>query len=106
MDHHTGHPLSWRHGLKWLVTVDVDRQLLLAQAARQGPWNDCANLPKLVQAANQVVPIGVVLADAEFNQNVHIAIGPVFPARHAAKNAGVLHARSFQYRCNCFFHFL
>src|ERR1019366_359409 len=63
----TGQPLPWRHWLKWRVTVDVDRQLLLSQTARRGPWNDCANLPTLVEAANQVVPIGVVLADAEFD---------------------------------------
>jgi len=65
--HHTGQPLPWRHWLKWLVTVDVDRQLLLSQTARRGPWNDCAHLPALVEAANQVVPIGLVLADAEFD---------------------------------------
>lgn len=65
--HHSGQPLPWRHWLKWLVTVDVDRQLLLSQTARTGPWNDCANLPALVGAANQVVPIGPVLADAEFD---------------------------------------
>ena len=67
MYHHTGQPLPWRHWLKWLVTVDVDRQVLLSQTARRGPWNDCANLPMLVEAANEVVPIGVVLADAEFD---------------------------------------
>ena len=67
MYHHSGQPLPWRHWLKWLVTVDVDRQLLLSQTARTGPWNDCANLPALVKAANQVVPIGLVLADAEFD---------------------------------------
>ncbi|MBI2150926.1 MAG: transposase [Acidobacteria bacterium] len=67
MDHHTGKPLPWRHWLQGLVTVDVDRQLLLSPAARRGPWNDCANLPALVERANQVVPIGVVLADAEFD---------------------------------------
>lgn len=67
MYHHTGQPLPWRHWLKWLVTVDVDRQIILAQAARTGSWNDCANLPLLVEAANQVAPIGLVLADAEFD---------------------------------------
>jgi len=67
MYHHTGQPLPWRHWLKWLVTVDVDRQVLLSQTARRVPWNDCANLPMLVEAANEVVPIGVVLADAEFD---------------------------------------
>ena len=67
MYHHTNQPLPWRHWLKWLVTVDVDRQLLLSQAARTAPWNDCAHLPMLVGAANQVSPIGLVLADAEFD---------------------------------------
>ncbi|HZP17684.1 MAG TPA: transposase [Terriglobales bacterium] len=67
MYHHSGQPLPWRHWLKWLVTVDVDRQLLLSQTARTGPWNDCGNLPALVGAANEVVPIGLVLADAEFD---------------------------------------
>lgn len=50
LHHHTHQPLPWRHGLKRLVVVDVDQQLLLAQAARRGPWNDCAHLPALVGA--------------------------------------------------------
>src|SRR3989339_282065 len=29
---------------------------------------------------------------AELNQNIHVTIRPGFAARHAAKNAGVLHA--------------
>ena len=44
MHHHTQQPMPWKHWLKWLTVVDVDRQLILAQSARQGPWNDCANL--------------------------------------------------------------
>ena len=67
MYHHTNQPLPWRHWLKWLVAVDVDRQLLLSQAARRGPWNDCASLPSLVETASRVAPIGQVLADAEFD---------------------------------------
>ena len=67
MYHHTGQPLPWRHWLKWLVTVDVDRPRLLSQTVRTGPRNDCANLPLLVEAANQVAPIGLLLADAEFD---------------------------------------
>lgn len=65
--HHTQQPLPWRQWLKWLVAVDVDRQLILAQGARPGPWNDGAKLPALVGAANQVTRIGLVLADAEFD---------------------------------------
>ena len=67
MHHHTDKPMPWRHWLKWLTVVDVDRQLILAQSARQGPWNDCANLPALVAEAHQLIPIGCVLADAEFD---------------------------------------
>ncbi len=67
MHHHTDKPMPWRHWLKRLTVIDVDRQLILAQSARQGPWNDCANLPALVAEAHQLIPIGCVLADAEFD---------------------------------------
>ena len=58
--------LPWRHWLKWVV-VDLDRQIVLSQLARRGPWNDGANLPAVVQAAAQDTRIGWVLADAEFD---------------------------------------
>jgi IS5 family transposase len=67
MYHHTQQPLPWRHGLKWLAVVDVQEQLILAQSARQAPWNDCANLPALVAQAHAHTPVGCVLADAEFD---------------------------------------
>jgi hypothetical protein len=40
---------------------------LLAQGARQGPYNDCATSRPLVSAAHEVTPVGLVLADAEFD---------------------------------------
>src|ERR671924_59055 len=40
MYHHTQQPLPCRHWLKWLAVVDLKRQLILAQSARQAPWND------------------------------------------------------------------
>ena len=58
---------SWRHWLKWLTVVDVERQIILAQSARQAPWNDCATLPTLVGQAHQHTTVGCVLADAEFD---------------------------------------
>ena len=67
MHHHTQQPMPWRHWLKWLVVIDVERQLILAQNARQAPWNDCASLPALVAEAHQHTPVGCVLADAEFD---------------------------------------
>jgi hypothetical protein len=88
MHHHTQQPLPWRHWLKWLAVVDVDRQLILAQSARQGPWNDCANLPSLVAAAHQNAPVGCVLADAEFDSErnhtfcrQHLKVDSIIPAK-------------------------
>ncbi len=50
-----------------MVAVDLDQQFVLSQLARRGPWNDCANLPAVVEAASQQTRIGLVLADAEFD---------------------------------------
>ena len=58
---------TWKHWLKWLAVVDVERKIILAQSARQAPWSDCATLPVLVGQAHQLVPVGCVLADAEFD---------------------------------------
>jgi hypothetical protein len=67
MHHHGQKPLPWRHWLKWVVVVDLDHQFLWSQIARRGPWNDCANLPAVVEAASEQTRIGLVLADAEFD---------------------------------------
>jgi Transposase DDE domain/Transposase domain (DUF772) len=66
-----GEGFTWRHGLKWTMVVDVDRQLIVAQTARRGPTNDCATLRPLVDAAHQRVPIALVLADAECDSERH-----------------------------------
>ena len=58
LHHHRPKPLPWRHWLKWVVVVDLDRQCVLAQIARRGPWNDCASLPAVVQSASQQTRIG------------------------------------------------
>lgn len=62
-----GEGLPWRHWCKWTIVVDVLRRCVLAQAARQGPYNDCATLRPLISAAHEVTPVGLVLADAEFD---------------------------------------
>ena len=67
VEHFGDKPRTWKHWLKWLAVVDVDRQIILAQHARQAPWNDCATLPPLVLHAHRQVPVGCVLADAEFD---------------------------------------
>jgi hypothetical protein len=78
--------------------VDVERQLILAQHARQAPWNDCATLPQLVAQAHQHTPVSCVRADAEFDsERNHIfcrqqlRAGSVIPAkrRSGCKASGV-----------------
>lgn len=82
MYHHTQQPMPWRHWLKWLLVVDLPLQLILAQQAHAGPTNDCANLRPLVDAAHRVSPIGLVLADAEFDsERNHIHIRQQLHAR-------------------------
>jgi hypothetical protein len=49
------------------VVANSDRQFLLSQIARSSSWNDCADLPALVQAASERTPIGLVVANAEFD---------------------------------------
>jgi hypothetical protein len=68
-----GGKTRYRHYLKWLVVADVDRQMILAQRAKQGPRCDTPDLRGLVDAANRLLPrpIGVVLADAEFDSEAN-----------------------------------
>ena len=62
-----GEGLPWRFWLKWVVVVETKHQLLLAQIAKRGPYNDCALLRPLLDMAHQVMPASLVLADAEFD---------------------------------------
>jgi hypothetical protein len=92
MHHHGRKPLPRRHWLKWVVAVDLDQQFVLSQLARRGPWNDCANLPAVVEAASQQTRIGLVLADAEFDSErnhtyirQHLRAQSVIPAKRGKK---------------------
>jgi hypothetical protein len=83
-----GEPMPWRRWLKWLVVVDTDRQVLLAQEACSGPYNGSAMLRPLVDAAHEVAPLGLVLADAEFDSEQNhrhvrerLAAASVIPAK-------------------------
>ena len=63
--------MPWRYWLKWLLAIDTERRLILAQRAHQGPVNDCATLrPLLDEVAAAGHAIGTVVADAEFFQDV------------------------------------
>lgn len=92
MHHHGQKPLPWRHWLKWVVAVDLDQQFVLSQLARRGPWNDCANLPAVVEAASEQTRIGLALADAEFDSErnhtyirKHLGALSVIPAKRGKK---------------------
>ncbi len=52
-----GEPVLWRsRWLKWLVVVDADRQMVLAQEACSGPYSgSAAMLRPLVDAAHAVI---------------------------------------------------
>ena len=71
MYHHSQRPMPWRYWLKWLVVVDLHRQLVLAQKDHAGPTNDGANLRPLVETALTVSSIGLVLADAKFDSELN-----------------------------------
>ncbi|MGH9701431.1 MAG: transposase, partial [Candidatus Acidiferrales bacterium] len=67
----SGRKTQHKHFLKWLVVVDVDRQIILSQRARPGPRCDTPALPGLLDAASRHMPIGLVLADAEFDSEAN-----------------------------------
>src|SRR5216683_6111136 len=60
-----------RPWLKWLIVADVRQQILLAQRARQARGCDTRSLPGLLDVAARGAPIGVVLADAEFDSEAN-----------------------------------
>lgn len=53
-EQHGGQAMPWRYWLKWLLAIDVDLRVVLAQEAHQGPTNDCAALRPLLDEALQV----------------------------------------------------
>jgi hypothetical protein len=88
-----GDGFEWQHWLKWTMAVDVDRQGIVAQTARRGPYNESATLRPLVDRAQARVLIGVVLADAEFDSERHhqhsrhtLQAQSVIPAKRGGAN--------------------
>lgn len=88
-----GKPMLWRKWLKWLVVVDTQSQLVLAQEACSGPYNGSAMLRPLADVAHTLSPFGWLLADAEFDsernhRHVRQKIGAlsVIPAKRGAAN--------------------
>lgn len=67
MEQHAEHSSRHRRWLKWVIVVDVQQQILLAQRAHQGPGSDVRALPGLLDVAARGEPIRLVHADAEFD---------------------------------------
>ncbi|HXH09700.1 MAG TPA: hypothetical protein VNP04_08080 [Alphaproteobacteria bacterium] len=53
--------------MRWTLAVDVERRIILAQTAHQGPYHDWVTWRPLVDAAHPQVPIGLIVADAGFD---------------------------------------
>jgi hypothetical protein len=87
-----GEPMLWRKWLKWLVVVDTERQVVLAQEeACSGPCNGSAMSRPLVEAAHAVTPLSPVLvAEAEFDgeQNHRFVRERLAPASVIPANRG------------------
>jgi len=71
LEQHARGMTQHRHWLKWLIVAELQQQIVLAQRARQGPWCDTRALPGLVDAAAVRAPLGLVLADAEFDSEAN-----------------------------------
>jgi hypothetical protein len=101
MYHHNQKPMPWRHWLKWLIVVDLDLQLILAQKAHAGPTNDSSTLRPLVDAAHAVSHLGLVLADAEFDSELNhthirqqLGARSIIPAKRGKKTWRIRGVRS------------
>src|SRR6267143_68448 len=77
--------------------------LLLAQRARQGPGCDARSLPELLDMAARGAPLGVVLADAEFDseanhQHIRQRLGAksIIPARRRGVPNGAIRNQMFR----------
>src|SRR5258706_11285380 len=71
MEQQNGGKKCFRHYLKWLIVVDVKKQIVLAQRARQGPWGDTRAPPGVLGAAAPRAPPRLGLAHAEFDFATH-----------------------------------
>ena len=103
LEQHAHGPRPRRPWLKWLIVVDVQQQILLAQRARQARGCDTRALPGLLDVAARSAPIGVVLADAEFDseanhQHIRQRLGAksIIPARRRGVPNGAIRNQMFR----------
>jgi hypothetical protein len=103
LEQHAHGPRPRRPWLKWLIVADVRQQILLAQRARQARGCDTRALPGLLDVAARGAPIGMVLADAEFDseanhQHIRQRLGAksIIPARRRGVPNGVFRNQMFR----------
>ena len=104
MEEHAERSPRHRHWLKWVIAVDVQQQILLAQRAHQGPGSDVRMLPGLLDVAARGAPIRLVLADAEFDsepnhQHIRQCLGAVsiIPAKRRGVPQGEIRNQMFRH---------
>jgi hypothetical protein len=103
MEQHADRSTRQRHWLKWVIVVDVQQQILLAQRAHQGPGSDVRALPGLLDVAARGAPIRLVLADAEFDsepnhQHIRQRLGAksIIPAKRRGIPNGTIRNQMFR----------
>jgi hypothetical protein len=103
MEQHADRSTRHRHWLKWVIVVDVQQQILLAQRAHQGPGSDVRALPGLLDVAARGAPIRLVLADAEFDsepnhQHIRQRLGAksIIPAKRRGIPNGTIRNQMFR----------
>ena len=103
LEQHAQRSPQHRHWLKWVIVVDVQQQILLAQRAHQGPGSDVRFLPPLLDVAARGAPIRVVLADAEFDsepnhQHIRQRLGAqsIIPAKRRGVPNGAIRNLMFR----------
>lgn len=103
LEQHAEHSSRHRHWLKWVIVVDLQQQILLAQRAHQGPGSDVRFLPALLDVAARGAPIRLVLADAEFDSEPnheyirqHLGAQSIIPAKRRGVPNGAIRNQMFR----------
>jgi hypothetical protein len=103
LEQHAHGPRPRRPWLKWLIVADVQQQILLAQRARQARGCDVRSLPGLLDVAARGAPIGMVLADAEFDSEANhehirqrLGAKSIIPARRRGVPNGTIRNQMFR----------
>lgn len=103
MEQHAEHSSRHRHWLKWVIVVDVQQQILLAQRAHQGPGSDVRALPGLLEVAARGAPLRLVLADAEFDSEPNhefirqrLGAQSIIPAKRRSIPQGTIRNQMFR----------